>query len=71
MLDYADSAKLVEIYCNRHTISSSGGLSDPVVATRISNLNTLLMIQKKYTKRPLLCSQELTLIWQWPGQPVW
>jgi hypothetical protein len=38
MLDCADSAKLIEIYRNRHNISASGGLSDPAVATGISDL---------------------------------
>ncbi|OEL16381.1 hypothetical protein BAE44_0022600 [Dichanthelium oligosanthes] len=33
-----DSAKLIEIYRNRHNISASGGLSDPAVATGISDL---------------------------------
>ncbi|RLN43271.1 uncharacterized protein C2845_PM01G10310 [Panicum miliaceum] len=33
-----DSAKLIEIYRNRHSISASGGLSDPAVATGISDL---------------------------------
>ncbi|RLN19868.1 uncharacterized protein C2845_PM02G30700 [Panicum miliaceum] len=32
------SAKLIEIYRNRHNISASGGLSDPAVATGISDL---------------------------------
>lgn len=38
MLNLADSAKLIEIYRNRHNISASGGLSDPAVATGISDL---------------------------------
>jgi len=33
-----DSAKLIEIYRNRHNISASVGLSDPAVATGISDL---------------------------------
>ena len=32
------SAKLIEIYCNRHSISASVSLSGPAVATRISDL---------------------------------
>ncbi|CAN6301447.1 unnamed protein product [Urochloa humidicola] len=32
------SSKLIEIYRNRHNISASGGLSDPAVATGISDL---------------------------------
>ncbi|KAL5210671.1 hypothetical protein ABZP36_006294 [Zizania latifolia] len=32
------SAKLIEIYRNRHNISASGGLTDPAVATGISDL---------------------------------
>ncbi|KAG2553099.1 hypothetical protein PVAP13_9KG509700 [Panicum virgatum] len=32
------SVKLIEIYRNRHNISTSGGLSDPAVATGISDL---------------------------------
>ncbi|XP_062216117.1 uncharacterized protein LOC133916456 [Phragmites australis] len=32
------SAKLIDIYRNRHNISASGGLSDPAVATGISDL---------------------------------
>ncbi|WVZ56384.1 hypothetical protein U9M48_006925 [Paspalum notatum var. saurae] len=32
------SAKLIEIYRNQHNISASGGLSDPAVATGISDL---------------------------------
>ncbi|GJN08353.1 hypothetical protein PR202_ga26264 [Eleusine coracana subsp. coracana] len=38
MLNCVDSAKLIEIYRNRHNISASGGLSDPAVATGISDL---------------------------------
>jgi hypothetical protein len=38
MLNCSDSAKLIEIYRNRHNISASGGLSDPAVATGISDL---------------------------------
>lgn len=33
-----DSSKLIEIYRNRHNISASVGLSDPAVATGISDL---------------------------------
>ena len=33
-----DSAKLIEIYRHRHNISASVGLSDPAVATGISDL---------------------------------
>nr|XP_010928926.1 uncharacterized protein LOC105050551 isoform X2 [Elaeis guineensis] len=32
------SAKLIEIYCNRHNISASTGLNDPAVAMGISDL---------------------------------
>ncbi|KAF0897409.1 hypothetical protein E2562_036945, partial [Oryza meyeriana var. granulata] len=32
------STKLIEIYRNQHNISASGGLSDPAVATGISDL---------------------------------
>lgn len=38
MFNCMDSAKLIEIYRNRHNISASGGLSDPAVATGISDL---------------------------------
>jgi hypothetical protein len=38
MLNLMDSAKLIEIYRNRHNISASVGLSDPAVATGISDL---------------------------------
>jgi len=33
-----DSAKLIDIYRTRHNISASTGLSDPAVATGISEL---------------------------------
>jgi len=33
-----DSAKLIDIYRTRHNISASIGLSDPTIATGISNL---------------------------------
>jgi hypothetical protein len=33
-----DSAKLLDIYRTRHNISASSGLSDPAVATGISDL---------------------------------
>lgn len=35
---YFDSAKLIDIYRTRHNISASTGLSDPAVATGISDL---------------------------------
>jgi hypothetical protein len=38
MLNLICSAKLIDIYRNRHNISTSSGLSDPAVATGISDL---------------------------------
>lgn len=38
LLLYFDSAKLIDIYRTRHNISASTGLSDPAVATGISDL---------------------------------
>lgn len=35
---FFDSAKLIDIYRTRHNISASTGLSDPAVATGISDL---------------------------------
>lgn len=37
-LYYCNSAKLIDIYRNRHNISASTGMSDPAVATGISEL---------------------------------
>lgn len=37
-LNYCNSAKLIDIYRNRHNISASTGMSDAVVATGISEL---------------------------------
>lgn len=38
VLNFCGSAKLIEIYRNRHNISASSGLNDPAVATGISDL---------------------------------
>ena len=35
---FLDSAKLIDIYRNRHNISATSGLNDPAVATGISDL---------------------------------
>ncbi|CAD6210548.1 unnamed protein product [Miscanthus lutarioriparius] len=43
------SAKLIEIYRNRHNISASGGLSDPAVATGISDLMYESKVAQKET----------------------
>lgn len=37
-LQFYNSAKLIDIYRTRHNISASAGLSDPAVATGISDL---------------------------------
>jgi len=44
-----DSAKLIEIYRNRHNISASGGLRDPAVATGISDLMYESKVAQKET----------------------
>ena len=37
-MSYYNSAKLIDIYRSRHNISASTGMSDPAVATGISDL---------------------------------
>lgn len=38
LLNFYNSAKLIDIYRTKHNISASAGLSDPAVATGISDL---------------------------------
>ncbi|OAY70125.1 hypothetical protein ACMD2_14288 [Ananas comosus] len=57
------SAKLIDIYCNRHNISASSGLNDPAVATGISDL---VYESKEVHKEPHISNAidpELAMAW--------
>jgi hypothetical protein len=57
------SAKLIEIYCNRHNISASGGLSDPAVATGISDLMYDSKVHKETTTMQSGIDPDLAMAW--------
>lgn len=54
------SAKLIDIYRNRHNISASAGLKDPAVATGISDL---VYESKPVSAEPNQLSSDLTNAW--------
>lgn len=54
------SAKLIDIYRNRHNISASAGLKDPAVATGISDL---VYESKPVSAEPDQLSSDLTNAW--------
>ncbi|XP_072974813.1 uncharacterized protein [Typha angustifolia] len=54
------SAKLIDIYRNRHNISASSGLNDPAVATGISDL---VYESKEVHKEPNTIDPELAMAW--------
>ncbi|XP_078154939.1 SH3 domain-containing protein [Carex rostrata] len=59
------SAKLIDIYRNRHNISSSGGLSDPAVAMGISDLvyESKEEARKESPKTGNLIDPDLAMAW--------
>ncbi|THU53595.1 hypothetical protein C4D60_Mb10t16080 [Musa balbisiana] len=61
------SAKLIEIYRNRHNISTSTGLNDPAVATGISDLvygiSELVYESKEAEKESDAIDPELAMAW--------
>lgn len=62
-LNCCGSAKLIDIYCNRHNISASSGLNDPAVATGISDL---VYESKEVHKEPHISNAidpELAMAW--------